>query len=217
MPIFFGLILIFIIWLHYEKRKTSKAQVMEKSEFIKREQNANLSRKKDISKLDYITLSTSNLPLEKSNDDITNHFIETYLTYIDKKIVNLSHLSNTEIKEQYGLANLALLSEYDENFYSLVKLLDDWGLHLLSTDHLNDAAKVLELAVSIKTDITQSYLSLATVYQKQQCPEKIATLKTAFLALSESPNPSVLEQLDKAALYSLLEPEQGEDLTINLP
>ncbi len=216
MPIIFGLILTFTIWFQYEKRKSSKAEADEKAAYVKRERDANLTRKQDISKLDYLTLPTSNLPLDKSNDEITNHFIETYLTYIDKKIINLSHLSNTELKEQYGLANLALLSEYDENFYSLVKLLDEWGLHLMSTDYLKEASEVLELAVSLKTEITRSYLSLASIYQKQQNHHKIVELKTSFSSLSDSPSPTVLERLDKAALYSLVDSADEDDVTINL-
>ena len=205
MPIIFGLILLFIIWFHIEKHKSSKEEIAEKDAFLNRENAANLTRKRDISTLDYIVLPSTNLPLIKGQDKTANSYIDRYLSYIDKRIINLSHLSNTELKEQYGLANLSLLSQYDENFFSLTKLLNDWGLYLLEENHLDWAAQVLELAILIKTELSSSYLALATVYQKQECPEKIASVKTAYSSLTEHPSKKVLTQLDKLVFKSLVE------------
>ncbi len=214
MPLIFGLTIIFIIWFQLEKRKSSKEETIQKDSFLKRENESNLSRKQDISKLDYITLSTTNLPITPGKDEATNQFINTYLSYIDKKIINLSHYSNTELKEQYGLVNLNILSEYDENFFSLTKLLDDWGTHLWNINCPNDAIKVLELALSIKTEITNSYLTLATVYGKLQHPEKVASVKAAYSSLSAKPSEKVLAQLDKVVFQSLIETDCNLDETI---
>ncbi len=205
MPFILGLFLLFIIWFQYQKRKSSKVEQDERASFIKRESEANLTRKQDISSLDYVILPTTGLPLKNSRDKTLNQYIKTYLTYIDKKIINLSHYSNTELKEQFGLPNLATLSQYDENFYSLTKLLNDWGLHLLEVNKLNEATQVLELAITIKTEITQSYVNLATVYAKQQHPEKIAFVKNSYSSLTEAPSEKLLAELDKIAFQTLVE------------
>ncbi len=214
MPLIFVLTIIFILWFQVQKRKSSKEEIFQKDSFLKREKESNLSRKQDISKLDYIILPTTNLPITPGKEESTNYFINTYLSYIDKKIINLSHYSNTELKEQYGLVNLNLLSEYDENFFSLTKLLDDWGTHLWNINCPNDAVKVFELALSIKTEITNSYLTLATVYGKLQHPEKIASVKAAFSSLSEKPSEKVLAELDKIVFQSLIEADCNQEETI---
>ena len=211
MPIIFGLLLIFIIWFQYEKRKSSKEEAIEKDAFLKRESQANLVRKRDISSLNYINLPSTGLPLKKGQDKVTNCFIETYLSFVDKKIINLSHFSNTELKEKFGLANLSLLSQYDENFFSLAKLLNDWGLHLLEKNRLQEAAQVLEFALLIKTELSESYISLATVYQKQEHPEKITEVKAAYSALTEHPSKKVLTQLDKLVFEALVETDTKID------
>ncbi len=214
MPLIFVLTIIFILWFQVQKRKSSKEEIFQKDSFLKREKESNLSRKQDISKLDYIILPTTNLPITPGKEESTNYFINTYLSYIDKKIINLSRYSNTELKEQYGLVNLNLLSEYDENFFSLTKLLDDWGTHLWNINCPNDAVKVFELALSIKTEITNSYLTLATVYGKLQHPEKIASVKAAFSSLSEKPSEKVLAELDKIVFQSLIEADCNQEETI---
>lgn len=205
MPIIFGLVLIFIIWFQFKKRKTAKEIDTEKDSFLKRENEANLTRKKDISTLAYIKLPMEGLPLTKGSDNALNQFIETYLLYLDKKIINLSHYSNTELKEQYGLANLSILSQYDENFFSLTKLLNDWGNYLLEINLLNEASQVLNLAVSIKTEITESYVNLATVYSKQQSPQRIADVKFAYSSLSDQPSEKVIALLNQLVFQSLVE------------
>lgn len=209
MPIIFGLVLIFVIWFQYQKRKTNKLEKEETEAFLKRETQANLTRKQDISKLEYIVLPTTGLPLTKSTNETQNQFIETYLSYIDKKIINLSHFSNTELKELYGLANLSILSQYDENFFSLAKLLNDWGLYLFESEELLGASQVLELAILIKTEIAQSYLTLAMVYAKQECPEKIASLKTTYSSLTDTPSEKILAQFDKIVFESLVESDSS--------
>ncbi len=211
MPIILGLFLLFIIWFQYQKRKSSKVEQDERASFIKRESEANLTRKQDISNLDYLSLPTTGLPLKNGRDKTLNHYIKTYLSYIDKKIINLSHYSNTELKEQFGLANLATLSQYDENFYSLTKLLNDWGLHLFEVNKLNEATQVLELAITIKTEITQCYVNLATIYAKQQRLEKIAFVKNSYSSLTESPSEKVLGELDKLAFQCLVEADTEPD------
>lgn len=205
MPIILGLFILFVIWFQYEKRKVSKKQIAEKRAFITRERDANLARKQDISNLDYVTLTKKDLPLEKGADEVVNQFIDDYLSFLPKKIINLSHYSNTELKEKYGLANLNALSEYDENYYSLVKLLNDWGQYLLNNNCLKEAAQVLEYALSIKSEIAESYVSLAKVYKQLQCPDKITEVKATYTSISDNPSQKILTELDKIAFQSLVD------------
>ena len=82
----------------------------------------------------------------------------------DKKIVNFTGVSNTDLKMTYGAPNLPLLTEYDQNFTALVKALDTWGALLVGLNRNDDARKVLEFAVECRTDLKSSYMMLADMY-----------------------------------------------------
>ena len=46
---------------------------------------------------------------------------------MSRKLLNLSGISNTDLKLQYGHANLDLLAEYDQNFSNLLRCLDSFN------------------------------------------------------------------------------------------
>ena len=73
-------------------------------------------------------------------------------------------MSNTDLKLEYGAANLNLLSEYDRNYTELVRTLYLWGKVLYDNNKISEAKQVLEYAVSINCDISQIYFILADIY-----------------------------------------------------
>ena len=52
----FGLFLIFVIWLAYERAKATKTQQKQTADFWERESAANNTRKKSLDDLSYITI-----------------------------------------------------------------------------------------------------------------------------------------------------------------
>lgn len=80
------------------------------------------------------------------------------------KIVNLTGYTNTDLKLEYGTANINILSDYDFHYTNMVTLLQKLAelLHACSEDAL--AAEVLEFAVSTGTDVSRSYYLLAELY-----------------------------------------------------
>jgi hypothetical protein len=83
----------------------------------------------------------------------------------DEKIVNLTGISNTDLKLEYGTANITPLSIYDQNYTSLVRGLQRWGKALYDAGRYEDSAKVLEFAVKTRTDITATYRLLIDLYK----------------------------------------------------
>ena len=94
----------------------------------------------------------------------------------DKKILNLSGISNTDLKLEYGAANLNLLSEYDENYTTLCRLLNTLGQRLYETGCPAEARKVLEFAVSTGSDMNSTYKTLCSIYIEAGEPELIDNL-----------------------------------------
>mgnify|MGYP001410728549 CR=1 FL=1 len=171
---FLPLLIIFVVWLNIQLRKNSNNSSDEK--FWARERQANLSRSKDISSLDYITIDLNKLPLDTKEDQTLNSYRDTIVKLANKKILNLSGLSNTDLKEKYGIGNLQRLIEYENNYMTLVSILHKWAQRLYDNSYLDEARTVLEYALSIKSDVPGSYKLLAKIYRHENRPEKIEEL-----------------------------------------
>ncbi|TAH71550.1 MAG: hypothetical protein EWM47_04330 [Anaerolineaceae bacterium] len=171
-----SLLIIFVLWLNYEIGKNNRLSNKSKDEFWKKESQANTTRKVDISGLDYISIPLDRLPMEDNPDKTINSYRNTILSHSDKKILNLSGFSNTELKLKYGAANINLLSEYDNNYTVLVSILHKWGERLYINDYLKEALAVLEVALDCKTDNHKTFELLAEIYKKQGSYYKIDLL-----------------------------------------
>ena len=193
IPVFFILTLLLVLWVHYQKRRTDRSATQKSEAFWERERQANLTRKKDISHLDYITVPVQSLPFPETNlEEITD--IQRHIANLSSgKIVNFTGLSNTDLKLQYGAANINLLMEYDKNYLELVRSLYRYGKLLYDSDKKDDAMVILEYALSIKTDISANYTLLATIYKEKNeidrinyvisCAEELTSMtKKALLA-----------------------------------
>lgn len=175
-PVLSAFILIFIVWLQYEIRKSRHTSRKEIEIYWKYETDANATRRKDISTLDYISINLSVLPMNDNIDETINSYRDTIHSLSDKKILKLTGITNTELKYLYGAANIHLLAEYDNNYIIMVSILQKWAERLYSHGNKSEAAAVLEYAVSCQTDVSTSYKLLAAIYQEQNTPEKINDL-----------------------------------------
>lgn len=183
-PVLTALVIIFIVWLQYEIRKSSKKTKQESESFWEKEKQSNLSRRKDISNLDYFTIITESLPMEDKEDQTINSYRDTIRKLSDKKILNLTGYTNIELKNMYGVANMNQLAEYDNNYMVLISILHKWAERLYSNGFTDDAKSVLEYAVSCKTDVSKSYKLLAVIYQSQKAPEKTEALIQSINSIS---------------------------------
>lgn len=171
-----SIVIIFVLWLNYEIFKSNRLSKKSRQEFLKKESQANQTRKVDISHLNYIQIPYDKLPMKDYDDATINSYRDIILSQSDKKILNLSGLSNTELKLKYGAANINLLAEYDNNFTVLVSILQKWGERLYQQGYYKEALAVLETAIDCKTDVRKTYELLARIYLEQGSPDKINEL-----------------------------------------
>lgn len=113
-----------------------------------------------------------------------------------KKILNLTGISNTELRLTYGTANLDPLAACDQNYTALIRLLQKWGNLLISSDCKDDAVCVLSYAVSIGSDIAGTYAQLSRLYAECGEYKKIEELRTRAEQLTTLMKPSILRDLD---------------------
>ena len=99
------------------------------------------------------------------------------LTYLSTQpIVNLTGFTNTDLKLEYGTANITPLSQYDQNYTTLVRTLQQWAELLLKAELKEEAETVLSYAISIGTDVSHTYYCLAEIYADRAEYDKIAGL-----------------------------------------
>lgn len=207
MPILLAFVVLFAIWINYQIRRSNK-NTSEKDDFWQRETKANFTRKTDISSLNYITIPFHELPfsLEYGNYCLPHDIeeekkleIQSYekivLSLKDKKILNLTGYSNTDLKLAYGAANLPFLMQYDENFSKLSRALSKWGKLLFEIGAFSEAEKVLEFALSSKSDIEEVFFTLAKLYRQDNKITKLERLKASTDCFDELRRDSVLKRI----------------------
>ena len=195
IPTFFLLTILLVIWIHYQKRRTDRISAKSSEAFWEREHQANLTRKKDISNLDYITVPLQSLPFPETDSEEVSDIQKHILRLASGKIVNFTGLSNTDLKLQYGAPNINLLMEYDKNYLELVRSLYRYGKLLYDLNRKDDAASILEYALSIKTDISANYTLLATIYKEKNEIDRINSVISSAEELTSMTKKALLANL----------------------
>lgn len=178
------------------KQKASHTKTME--DFFERERLANATRKQDISGLDYLVLDLSILPLGKVSDPALKNLEDTLRELSEKQILNLTGISNTDLKLMYGPANLDTLWACDDNYHSLSQTLLAYAKRYQELDHPDDAITVLEYASSLKIDLSQIYILLNELYQQTGTPEKTENIHKTLESMDEKFRSYVLNHLESS-------------------
>ena len=199
LPYFIILLAIFQFFL---KKNTKKHEELNK-EFWKRERESNTVRKKDISALNYIIIpDTLPVPVDYSGSEGNNlkTALNYFYTFKDKKMLNLTGKSNTDLKAAYGAANLDALSEYDENCTQMLKSIIPLATELNKSGLTDEAAAYLEFGISCHTDITQNYTMLAEYYASNGNKDKIQHLVNVAESLNSLTKKPIISKLDSILL-----------------
>ena len=165
---FIGAFILFTIIISYNIKKQARRGKRDERDFWARETQANSVRRKSLDGLRYIRIPLEQFPTHLLNDNATVlECIETLETLTSLKIVNLTGWSNTDLKLEYGTANITVLSEYDQNYTLLVRTLQKWADGLISAGCEKEATVIMEFAVSTNTDISNTYYRLADYWISQ--------------------------------------------------
>lgn len=175
MPILFIGFIIICLTVSHAVNRNKKIENSVNDNFWEREQQGNFVRKQSTDDLKRIVLPDS-LPYEDNCDDDLAPIMKKINELKSKEIINLTGITNTDLKLQYGLPNLEYLTECDGHFTNLSVLLNKWSEYLLSHNRTDDAVSVLEFAVDCRVDISNIYVSLAKIYIEQGTPDKVDTL-----------------------------------------
>ena len=207
---FGGLFLIILISLCYIIARSvvfyNRDDEKNSRQFWARESEANSVRRKDISALDYIQIPIDTLPMQALIDAGLASIHECITKLASERILNLSEYTNTDLKIMYGPANLDELSQCDERFTNLIRTLQSAATALLKipgTDMydiqneaaMSDATAFLEYAVSIGSDMSNSYELLGIIYTRQKNTKAFKELYHKADRLSSMSKDMILNKL----------------------
>ena len=194
---FLAVFIIITIYIAIRRSSAMRSEQKVWNDFREREQEANWTRKQDISNLAYIKLPLSDLPLGKFDDEVLSSYESALRDLSTQPICNLNGISNTDLKLRYGAANLNALSQCDTNYSTLVSLLANYGEKLFELSHPEEAKQVLEYSLSLGSDIGKAYELLATIYEYEGQPEKINALYESAEKITSIRRNSILRKLEE--------------------
>ena len=165
--------LILCVAISFAIKHSNKEMLVAEQDFWEKERKANFVRKKPLDDLEYITIPDEILYMQPDNiNSEISESLNELKSMADKKIVNLTGISNTDLKLAYGTANITILTEYDFNYTQMVILLQKLAEQLSDCGENELAIKLLEFAVSTNTDVSKSYYLLSSLYDAAGTPEK---------------------------------------------
>lgn len=195
MVFFFPFVVIFCLWAMYEMKKGDRIKQQKTDAFWQRERDADSVRKQDISHLDYVEIP-EDLPVDDSATGDLKKYQDSVMSLKGEKILNLTGMSNTDLKLKYGPANLDTLSACDANYTVLARDTARWGEELYKLGRLKDARRVLEFGISTGTDVSSNYTILAQVYRDLGESDRIHDLLASAMKLNTLMSGSIVSALE---------------------
>ena len=190
--------IVAVILIAINGRRQKKMNAEQDESFWDRERRANSVRRKSLDGLNYITIPLETFPTHiLQQDSVVTECIELLENLTSQKIVNFTGYSNTDLKLEYGTANINLLSEYDQNFTLLVRTLQKWADVLLEAGYREEACILMEYAVNIGTDVSRTYDELAEYYASLKDFDAIDRLKYKAGNLRSSNKSIILRHLEQ--------------------
>ncbi len=173
LPFFLLFLVLLAIRLNYLKAKRQQ----QEDEFWAKEREAKITPAKDISNLRYITIPIEKFPLNFSTDEKVIEIENELKELSTHRLLNLTGVTNTELKITYGAPNFETMSKIGDDFDRMCVLLNKYSEALYGADRIDDVISVLEFAVGVGTDVSESYTLLAKCYRAKEMNEKLDMLK----------------------------------------
>ncbi len=196
--------LIITIWAWIIKHNANKERSKDKPSirsYLDRESAANSVRRQDISNLPYIHAPIDSFPFDITLNDKKKQFqIENYKKEIihvaQNPMLNLIGVSNTELKEQYGPANLEILSYYDQNYTRYMRSLYLYAQGIYE-EYPSEAVSILTYCIETGTDISGIYELLGTYYIQHGRTTELEQLYTRIPDTTSISGKMIISKLDR--------------------
>lgn len=187
---------LFFLWIKFVIGRNNRKSERDRALYWERERKANEVRKQPLDNLAFLEIPFDLLPFGVLTDSDTQNDEAFIRTFTDKKVLNLTGVSNTDLKLKYGAANLPLLSQYDQNYTLLVRTMNTWAERLFKENYKNQAGVILEYLVQTGADTSLTYLLLTKVFLDRKDYESVERLRLLVTESSFTLKNSILREID---------------------
>lgn len=189
-------LIIFCMVINHNVRKSRRLQADEEKRFWDRERLANNTRRKSLDGLEYIKIPLESLPMHLlKEDEKVAECLRIIQELSQQPVVNLTGFSNTDLKLEYGTANITALTRYDQNYTLLASTLQQWADLLYQAQQTDPAREILEFAVNTRTDVSRTYDLLSDIYIRNGQQDKIPALISTAEGLNSLNREVILRHL----------------------
>lgn len=169
--------IVFVIWLAIAINRSNSGGDKGKEAFWKKEIRADATEKKPLDDVVFITIPIDRLHVDIMADDPkASEYIERFRYLSNEKVVNLTGISNTDLKLRYGAPNIEKLMRYDQNYTVLARTLQEYAQLLYDNGHISEAKDVLLFALETHTDVSGSYQLISKIYKSEGNSDAIRSL-----------------------------------------
>ena len=190
LMIFLGLFIFFVCMFAYLRHKSTAAEEAAAESFWNRENKQTTHAARTSAVFPYITIPLADFPMGIYDNPELKKYEETLQSLAGQKILNLGK-TNTDLKLEYGVANLETLCACDENYTTLCRTIYEYAECLKKLGHDAEAVRVLEYGISCGSDHSGNYRMLADYYLNARDSDALDRLLIAARAL-ESPRQNAI-------------------------
>lgn len=169
--IIFSVVMGIMIYLSVKIKMSKGGSTENIDKFLERERASLFVPKKDLPKEMFMTPST-NLPFSEINhsDELSPKF-----TRLENEIKSLQttkmlkpspELTNTDLREQYGSANLENIIIMEQNYTKYIHFLNELSVALIVDNQYDTAEKFLLEANHLGSDVSLTYICLIDIYEQ---------------------------------------------------
>lgn len=196
-------LIIFVLVIFHNVRKSGRQMEAAEKSFWEKEHQANSVRRKSLDGLDYIKIPVAELPMHTMEEDSKVAECLRIVSELSlQPIVNLTGISNTDLKLEYGTANITVLTEYDQNYTLLASTLQQWADLLYNAGYVDETQQILEFAISTRTDVSRTYDMLYDIYVAKGEADRISLLAETAETLNSLNKDVILRHLQQKSDHS---------------
>ena len=196
-PVFIIIVVVALIFKIFMSRSSKNYD--PNRDFWEKERRADLTPAKSLDDMSYINVPVEELPLDITTDSPEiSEMQENIRVLADKKILNFTGISNTDLKLTYGAANINFLITCDMNYTRLVQNIARLAEAYLNLGLKSEARQLFEYGISIGTDDKKNYLLLADIYTDSGESSKISGLLETARTLNSLSKDSIISALESA-------------------
>ncbi len=205
------LMFIFVLFLAFRYRSTSRKMTESEDAFYRREIEANSTVRTDIdlNSLDYLTIPMDKFPSDSKGNMEMSKALDELNALKDKRILNLTKMSNTDLKLEYGRNHLDEMQAIGENYVQLSILIVTIAEILYEAGEYNDAARILEYGIATKTDINKNYMLLADCYNMLGSTRQLTELREQVPTMGLTLERNILSHIDDLIKSSSSTPSEN--------